>query len=435
MAATIEQFIRDLVRSRVLDDDELAAIKADVRAKRLPRDAEGLARELVRQGRLTKYQAAAIYQGRAGELAMGNYVIVDKVGAGRMGFVYKAKRRGMDEAFALKVLPARRLEESATARQRFEREIQLHVRLSHPNIVRIHDAGEHNGAPYLVMELVHGQDLSSLVKSSPLSVAQTVDYILQVARGLAYAHGEGVVHRDIKPANLLLDVSGAVKILDMGLARLEDADEESSGGRLTLQMQLLGTPHYMAPEQAVDPRNADARADVYSLGCTWFYLLTGRPPYPRDSTIDALMAHREEPIPRLPLVREDVPEELDAIFQRMLAKRADERFASMAEVVAALEAWQQGPQAPPLSPGTTTTVAISTADASTIEGTAPIAIILGPRTQPPAAAEDQAAESRWLPWRMLPWRMGSDSKLGRAAVVIAAVAIALGIAAAIFFLL
>jgi hypothetical protein len=147
------------------------------------------------------------------------------------------------------------------------------------------------------------------------------------------------------------------------------------------------------------------------------------------------MAHREEPIPRLPLVREDVPEELDAIFQRMLAKRADERFASMAEVVAALEAWQQGPQAPPLSPGTTTTVAISTADASTIEGTAPIAIILGPRTQPPAAAEDQAAESRWLPWRMLPWRMGSDSKLGRAAVVIAAVAIALGIAAAIFFLL
>src|SRR5262245_3311900 len=421
MAATIEQFIRDLIHSRVLADDELAAIKADVRARRLPRDAEGLARELVRRGRLTKFQAATIYQGRSRELVLGNYVIVDKVGAGRMGFVYKAKRRGMDGLFALKVLPARRMEESATARRRFEREIQLHVRLSHPNIVRIHDAGEHNGAPYLVMELVSGQDLNSLVRSAPLSLAQTVDYILQVARGLAYAHGEGVVHRDIKPANLLLDASGTVKILDMGLARLEEPEEEGVGGRLTAQMQILGTPHFMAPEQAVDPRNADARADVYSLGCTWFYLLTGRPPYPRDSTIDALMAHREEPIPSLPGVREDVPAELDAIFQKMLAKRADERFASMAEVAAALEAWRKGASARPRPPGTTTTVAISVADASTIEGAAPIAVILGPRTLPPATGRGGGGFSRgpgkWLKG------MWPQSKRARAAVAAAAIAI------------
>ncbi len=405
MAATIEQFILDLVRSRVLAEDELAAIKADVRAKRLPRDAEGLARELVRQGRLSKYQAAAIYQGRIDELVLGNYVIVDKIGAGRMGFVYKAKRRGMDGLFALKVLPARRMEESATARRRFEREIQLHVRLSHPNIVRIHDAGEHNGAPYLVMELVNGQDLSSLVKSSRLSVAQTVDYVLQVARGLAYAHGEGVVHRDVKPANLLLDVSGTVKILDLGLARLEDAEEESSGGRLTLHMQLLGTPHYMAPEQAVDPRNADARADVYSLGCTWFYLLTGQAPFPRESKIDALLAHRDEPIPRLPAAREDVPAPLDAIFQRMLAKRADERLASMAAVVAALETWLGGvARPPPLPPSTITTVAISTADASTVEGAAPIAIVLGPRPPPLAAVQSNRQTKRtWWPPSRRTW--------------------------------
>ncbi len=427
MAATIEQFIRDLIRSRVLSENELAAIKADVRAKRLPREAEGLARELVRQGLLTKFQAATIYQGRTDELVLGHYVIVDKIGAGRMGFVYRARRRGLDGMFALKVLPARRMKESTTARQRFHREIQLHVRLSHPNIVRIHDAGEHNGAPYLVMELVNGQDLNSLVRSSPLSVGQTVDYILQVARGLAYAHGEGVVHRDVKPANLLLDASGTVKILDLGLARLEDAEVESGNNRLTAQMQILGTPHFMAPEQAVDPRNADGRADVYSLGCTWFYLLTGRPPYPRDSTIDALMAHREEPVPRLVVVRDDVPAELDAIFQKMLAKRADERFASMAEVVAALEAWQQGASAPPLSPGTRTTVAISTADASTIEGVAPIAIILGPRTLPPATVANSRPTRlpRWPSW------MWPRSKRARAAVAAAAIAITLGIVAAI----
>jgi serine/threonine protein kinase len=394
MAATIEQFIRDLIGSRVLSEDELASIKVDVRAKRLPRDADALARQLVQQGRLTKYQAAAIYQGRTEELVVGNYVVVDKIGAGRMGFVYKAKRRGMDGLFALKVLPARRLEESANARKRFEREIQLHVRLNHPNIVRIHDAGEHNGAPYLVMELVNGPDLSHLAKSSRLTVDQTVDYILQAARGLAYAHGEGVVHRDIKPANLLLDASGIVKILDMGLARLEDAGEES-GGRLTMQMQLLGTPHYMAPEQAVDPRNADARADVYSLGCTWFCLLTGRAPYPRESKIDALMAHRDEPVPRLPSVRDDVPEGLDAIFQRMLAKGLDERFASMAEVIAALEAWQQRiATPPPLPKGGQSTVAMNVGDASTLEETTPLAAMLPP-PMPATQPGDTVRPSRW----------------------------------------
>jgi serine/threonine protein kinase len=267
----------------------------------------------------------------------GEYVILDKIGAGRMGFVYRAKRRGMETVFALKVLPAQRLAESETARRRFQREIELHVRLSHPNIVRIHDAGEQNGVPYLVMELVTGQDLSALAKSRKLSVAETVDYILQAARGIAYAHGEGLIHRDIKPANLLLDVSGAVKILDMGLARLEDAEAEEGAGRLTLQMQLLGTPHYMAPEQAVDPRGADARADIYSLGCTWFYLLAGRAPYPRESKIDALMAHRDEPIPSLRALRDEVPLEIDAVFQRMMAKRAEDRFQSMADVIAALE--------------------------------------------------------------------------------------------------
>jgi serine/threonine protein kinase len=350
MPVTIEQFLRDLIRSRVLPENELAALKDDVRAKRLPREPADLARELVRQGRLSKYQAAAIHQGRIEELVFGEYVIVDKIGAGRMGFVYKAKRRGMDEIFALKVLPAQRLAESATARRRFEREIELHVRLSHRNIVRIHDAGEQNGVPYLVMELVTGDDLGPLAKSRPLSVEQSVDCILQVARGLAYAHSEGVVHRDIKPANLLLDASGTVKILDMGLARLEDPEAEHEGGRLTLQMQLLGTPHYMAPEQAVDPRSADARADIYSLGCTWFSLLMGRAPYPRESKIDALMAHREEPIPSLAALRDDVPAELDAIFQKMMAKKAEERFQSMTELIEALENAAQPRAVPPPLP-------------------------------------------------------------------------------------
>ena len=207
-----------------------------------------------------------------------------------MGQVFKAEHRRMKRVVAIKMLPPA-VTKDAAAVARFQREVEAAAKLSHPNIVAAYDADEANGVHFLVMEYVEGKDLSALVKKDgPLPVAKAVDYVLQAAEGLEFAHGEGVVHRDIKPANLLLDKKGAVKILDMGLARIErplampplqaELDRHAAA--------IMGTVDYMAPEQAHGHAHADARADIYSLGCTLHYLLTGRPPYGGDTVLKRL---------------------------------------------------------------------------------------------------------------------------------------------------
>ena len=182
-----------------------------------PATAEELANELYREGKLTKFQAQAIYQDKTRGLVVGNYVVLDRLGKGGMGQVYKAQHRKMKRVVALKVLPSASTQSSESVK-RFQREVEAAAKLSHPNIVTAYDADEARGIHFLVMEYVDGCDLSSLVKThGPLSVATAVDYIVQAARGLEYAHGKGVIHRDIKPHNLLFDKQKTVKVLDMGL--------------------------------------------------------------------------------------------------------------------------------------------------------------------------------------------------------------------------
>ena len=348
MAITLGQFVQNLVRSGLFSADELSAFEESLPPEKRPKDAQGLARELVQAKRLTKYQAAAVYQGRTRGLVFGEYVVLDKIGAGGMGQVLKARHRTMERIVALKVL-AQRAMASPEAVDRFRREVKAAAKLEHPNIVIAHDAGEADGIHFLVMQYVDGQDLAAIVKQrGPLPVAEAVDYTIQAAKGLEYAHTQGVIHRDIKPGNLLLSREGTVKILDMGLARVgEDGGAMDATGaeRLTETGQVMGTCDYMAPEQAEDTHAADHRADIYSLGCTLYRLLTAKPPYSGKTTIQLLLAHREAPIPSLSAARPDAPRELEAVFQKMMTKQPADRYQSMTEVIADLEACQRRDEA------------------------------------------------------------------------------------------
>ena len=350
MAVSVEQFVENLVRSGLFTAAELAAFQEGLAPERRAKDVQGFARELVQAGRLTKYQAAEIYQGKTKGLVLGDYVVLDEIGAGGMGQVFKAWHRTMERTVALKKLPQRTMR-SPQAVDRFRREVKAAARLEHPNIVTAYDAGEAEGIHFLVMQYVDGRDLADvLAERGPLPVADAVDYMIQAARGLEYAHRQGIVHRDIKPANLLLDREGTVKILDMGLARMHQPDrpmETARSERLTESGQVMGTFDYMAPEQAQDTHHADHRADVYSLGCTLYRLLTGDPPYQGHTPVQILFAHSQAAIPSLCEARPDVPARLDAACQKMMAKRPEDRQPSMAAVVADLEACVV-PQAPPV---------------------------------------------------------------------------------------
>ena len=225
MPVLLDQFVQQIVASGLMTAEEIAAFSEGMSADKRPADSEQLARELVRHKKLTAHQAKEIYSGRGKSLVLGNYVILDKLGQGGMGLVLKAEHRRMERLVALKVLSPKVVRNPDSLR-RFQREVKAAARLTHPNIVTAYDADEAGGTHFLVMEYVEGSDLSALVKQQgPLPLDQALDCILQAAAGLRYAHEHGVVHRDIKPANLLLDRRGSVKILDMGLARLDTAGE------------------------------------------------------------------------------------------------------------------------------------------------------------------------------------------------------------------
>jgi hypothetical protein len=333
-----------------MERDEVQGLINRVPTASRPGDAEPLARLLVRAQRLTEYQAGALLQGKSRGLVLGNYLILDRIGKGGMGLVFKALHRRMKRVVALKVLPPS-FAKIEGAVLRFRREAEAVARLNHSNIVAALDADEFNGVHFFAMEYVEGTDLARLVREGgPMPLEQAIACVLQAAHGLRAAHARGIYHRDIKPSNLIMDRAGNVKVLDLGLARIAreanvlalpagaDAELSRAGG-------LKGTVDFMSPEQAYNATAADERSDIYSLGCTFYYLLTGRAPYSGPTVMACLVAHREHPIPSLRAVRPEVSEALDLVLRRMLAKAPEGRYPSIDALIAGLGGRELAPAA------------------------------------------------------------------------------------------
>jgi response regulator RpfG family c-di-GMP phosphodiesterase len=333
------EFINRIVESRLLRSDELETFLAH-HGPLDETDRAGVIEALVGQGLLTEYQVCRLLSGQTFGLVLGNYRIVERIGAGGMGVVYKAEHVHMKRVVAIKVLVTHE-DQNSVFLQRFYSEMQATAVLSHPNIVLAFDAGEMAvpGAKeevlrYLVMEYVPGKDLEQYVQEhGPLPVGRACEYIRQAASGLQHAHEHGLVHRDIKPSNLLLTPQSQIKILDFGLARL-------CRRRHTEAHTMLGSVDYMAPEQARDARSVDIRADIYGLGGILYWLLAGQKPFPGERPLieELLARQRESPLP-LNKLRPDVPLELEAIVYQMMAVEASDRYPTPMAVISALGAF------------------------------------------------------------------------------------------------
>jgi serine/threonine-protein kinase len=335
-----QTFLRRLRRSELLTDAQF-----DAAADLLPETNQGrlLARTLVREGVLTRFQAEQLLAGRTSGFRLGRYRILDRVGQGGMGRVFKAEHRTLGRLVALKVLAPRVLR-TGRAQGFFLREARAVAQLDHPNIVAALDAGLDAGRSYLVMEYIDGPNLDELVRThGPLPVGQACDLARQAADGLAYAGARGMVHRDVKPANLLVQSRAGravVKISDFGLARLGGSAGNGADDLGTIEARadtVMGTPDYIAPEQARNLHNADARSDLYSLGCTLYYLLTGAVPFPGGTTLEKLVRatiEDPEPVERL---RPEVPPAVASVVRRLMAKSPEDRFQTAAAAAAALE--------------------------------------------------------------------------------------------------
>jgi eukaryotic-like serine/threonine-protein kinase len=328
-----DKFLSALRKSGLLTADQidghLAALPAGA-------DPTTIARRFIKAGLLTKFQARCLGEGKGHTLIVANkYKILDFLGDGGMGQVYLAEHLLMKRRVALKVPPARKLADPARL-ARFIREARVLAALDHPNIVRAHDLEQFGKLYMLAMEYVDGPNLSTLVADhGRRPTGQAAHYIAQAAQGLQHAHEAGWVHRDIKPANLLVDPTGVVKVLDLGLAFLL-GDEAESLTRKYDENAVLGTADYLAPEQAIDSHDVDIRADIYSLGATFYYLLTGRTMFDCATVTQKLMAHQVTDPPPVADFRPDMPAGLQAVLTKMIAKDRDHRYQTPAEVAQAL---------------------------------------------------------------------------------------------------
>ena len=334
-AATIDDFRSLVQKSGLLTDEQLEAFLA--KSPPVADEPSALAHALTAAGLLTAWQRDKLLQGRYKGFFLGKYRILAQLGAGAMGTVFLAEHKVMRHKVAIKVLARRLVGKSAYIR-RFEQEARAAAAVNHPRVVRAYDFDCAGDVYFLVMEFAEGEDLQKIVsRDGVLPIHVAAQCVRQTAEGLSAAHAAGLVHRDIKPSNLLVDTGGNVRILDLGLARLVDESEPSL--TLVQEAKMIGTVDFLAPEQARNSHHIDHRADLYSLGCTLYFLLSGQPPF-NDGTLTQRVIEHQSKLPvDIRLRRKDCPAELALICHRLLAKSPDERFQSAQEVVDALEDW------------------------------------------------------------------------------------------------
>jgi serine/threonine-protein kinase len=432
---SIPAFLTALRDSQLLEPGQLEETAKDMAGGCA--DASTLAPLLVKRGWLTSYQADRLLKGRPQDLTMGPYRLLELLGEGGMGQVFKARHQRLNRLVALKVIRPERLLQNPEAIRRFEREARAAASLQHQNIVIIYDADQVNDVHFIAMEYVEGTDLARLVKENgPLPVEIASNFIRQAALGLQHANERGMVHRDIKPSNLLVAAprsgkdnllarryvhpgdpgekettvdhpdapatpegasppfwkspGAVVKILDMGLARLTETSENDLNlSSLTHEGSVVGTPDYIAPEQARNSHLADIRSDLYSLGATFYFLLAGRPPFPEGSAVEKLLMHQLDDPQPLEELRSDVPGGIGVIIRKLMAKSPDHRIQRPVELAQALETIEMARTAPSL-------VKPAPAAGERSPPAAPTAIVemeAAPPSSPPAALRPPASHA------------------------------------------
>ncbi len=339
----IEEFLDHLSRSRLLSPEQLDVAKQKGRtlaSRTGPADAAvSLAKELVQQRRLTSYQARKLISGATRGFFLGEYRILRPIGEGGMGKVFLAGHEKDQTRVAIKVLPPRKATEGSQALKRFIREMELSQRVVHPNVARTLDIGREGNVYFMVLEYIPGASLYDLVKGEnggPLRVPDAARYFLKVVDGLEAAHKAGLVHRDVKPSNLMVTPEGDAKLLDLGLAR---SSEDDGLAPLTAQHVVIGTLDYASPEQLGNAAHADLRSDLYSLGCSLYFALAGRPPFDGGDVVNKIFKQRmDDPVP-LERAAKGVPAAFAAIIRKLMAKAPGDRYQSCAEVRADLVRW------------------------------------------------------------------------------------------------
>src|SRR3954470_20476351 len=337
---TTNKLVDLLRRSNLVDEAKLASFlekAAIAHGEAALENQQKLAKLLIAENLITRWQADKLLAGKHKGFRLGKYKLLGQIGKGGMSSVYLAEHELMRRRVAVKVLPKNRVGDSSYL-ERFRLEARAVARLDDPNIVRAYDIDNDGDVHYIVMEYVDGQDLHQIiVGQGPLDYDTAADYIAQVANGLQHAHEMGLVHRDIKPANCLVDKHGTVKLLDLGLAKLTEDDQAS----LTManEENVPGTADYLAPEQALNSHEADGRSDIYSLGCTLYFLLTGSPPFPEGSISERLLKHQTARPDSIFKARPDAPASLVEICEIMMSKKPAERPQTAGDVAAILKDW------------------------------------------------------------------------------------------------